>query len=181
MDIIPSSLGSEHEFMALVWQQMPALRHWLRQYLKSKDDQDDVLQATMIAAWIGYKHFTPYVHIRIWLQRIAKRQMLNWLRSEQRKGRLHPLRVMLDEEEHDRGENAEFLEILHADLSRLLAILPIDTQRLIFSIYIAGYSYVEIAEDRGSSVSSLKMKVKRGIEEMREVVKEEERRLNKGK
>lgn len=113
MDAVLPTHYSEDEFLELVQQQVRSLRHWLYQYLQNKQDRDDVLQNTVIAAWIGREHFTPDAPILAWLQRIAKRQLCNWVRSEQRKGKRHPLRMEFTEEWHSSAErNREFLEIV---------------------------------------------------------------------
>ncbi|MBL7987256.1 MAG: sigma-70 family RNA polymerase sigma factor [Chlorobi bacterium] len=160
------------EFLEFIARQMRSIHHWLGRYLPEPEDRKDVLQNTLIAAWFASKNLTPDTPIVAWLHQIAKHQLSNWMRREKRKGPLHPSRVKLDEEcIAALQEGEEFIEVVNMDLSRLLSILPLETQKLILQIHLEGYSYGEIAEQQGCTVSSIKMKVHRGMEKMKKVAR----------
>lgn len=81
---------------------------------------------------------------------------------------------MNEEEYAGARRKEEFLEIMQYDLSQLLSALPADVQELILLIYIQGRSYEELAAERNCTASSLKMRVRRGLDTMREIVRKEE-------
>ena len=185
MDNTPLALVSDDEFLELVQQQIPAIHQMLRQYRLNADDIADIVQNTMIAAYIGKKRFTPDAPLIIWLIKIARHQLYNWIRSEKRKGNRNPLRMELSElnEEEYAGarRKEEFLEIMQYDLSQLLSALPADVQELILLIYIQGRSYEELAAEWNCTASSLKMRVRRGLDTMRGIVRKEEMWMEKQK
>jgi len=174
MEITPPVRYSDDELLELIQREVRAVRYWLYQYLRDTQDQDDVIQNTLIAAWINSKHSAPNAPIPAWLKRIAWWQLQDWIQNEKRKGKLNPLRVEFNEELHSpEVATKEFSEIINSDLAKLLSILPEDTQQLIIKIHITGDNYPSIAKEQGCTESSLKMRVKRGMDKMRELARKE--------
>lgn len=131
--------------------------YWqIRKMLISHEDTDDVLQNTLMKAWIGIEKFRGDSKLSTWLYRIAINETLTFLNNQ----RMKNLSSMLDMEdillsklEADRyfdGNEAE------EKLQKAILTLP-DKQRLVFNMkYFEEKTYEEMEEILGTSVGALK-------------------------
>lgn len=77
--------GDSHAFAELVDPYRGALQAHCYRMLGSLQDSEDLLQETLLAAWLGFEGFESRSSVRTWLYRIATNKCLNHLRSAKRR------------------------------------------------------------------------------------------------
>src|SRR6201999_4356897 len=77
--------GDRDAFAALVEPHRGELQVHCYRMLGSLQDAEDVVQETLLAAWLGVEGFEGRASVRTWLYRIATNRCLNHLRSSGRR------------------------------------------------------------------------------------------------
>jgi RNA polymerase sigma-70 factor (TIGR02960 family) len=77
--------GDSHAFAELVEPFRGELQAHCYRMLGSLQDSEDLLQETLLAAWLGFDGFESRASVRTWLYRIATNKCLNQLRSAKRR------------------------------------------------------------------------------------------------
>src|SRR5215471_9617550 len=77
--------GDRDAFAALVGPHRAELQVHCYRMLGSLQDAEDVLQESLLAAWVGLAGFEGRSSIRTWLYRIATNRCLNALRTSSRR------------------------------------------------------------------------------------------------
>jgi RNA polymerase sigma-70 factor (ECF subfamily) len=77
--------GDSHAFAELVDPYRGGLQAHCYRMLGSLQDSEDLLQETLLAAWLGFEGFESRSSVRTWLYRIATNKCLNQLRSTKRR------------------------------------------------------------------------------------------------
>lgn len=77
--------GDRHAFTELVEPHRAELQAHCYRMLGSLQDAEDLLQETLLAAWLGLEGFEGRSSVRTWLYRIATNRCLNQLRSVKRR------------------------------------------------------------------------------------------------
>jgi len=131
--------------------------YWqIRKMLISHEDTDDVLQNTLMKAWIGIEKFRGDSKLSTWLYRIAINETLTFLNNQ----RMKNLSSMLDMEDIllSKLEADSYFDGNEAEekLQKAILTLP-DKQRLVFNMkYFEEKTYEEMEEILGTSVGALK-------------------------
>lgn len=131
--------------------------YWqIRRMVISHDDANDILQNTLIKAWLNLDSFRGDAHIYTWFFRIATNETLTFLRKQKLQQN-----ISIDEVDTSLLEKLESPEYFSGDraqkkLQAALLTLP-DKQRMVFNLkYFQEMRYEEIAEILNTSVGSLK-------------------------
>jgi RNA polymerase sigma-70 factor (ECF subfamily) len=84
--------GDHDAFTMLVAPYRSELQVHCYRMLGSLEDAEDVLQETLVAAWMGLSSFEGRASVRTWLYRIATNRCLNHVRATKRRPppTLHP-------------------------------------------------------------------------------------------
>ncbi|MBO7255482.1 MAG: sigma-70 family RNA polymerase sigma factor [Paludibacteraceae bacterium] len=146
----------QEAFSQVVLKYQKQLYWQIRKMLISHEDTDDVLQNTLMKAWVGINNFRGDSKLSTWLYRIAVNETLTFLNNQ----RIKNLSSMLDMEDillskleadsYFDGNEAE------AKLQKAILALP-DKQRLVFNMkYFEEKTYEEMEEILGTSVGALK-------------------------
>lgn len=146
----------QEAFSQIVLKYQKQLYWQIRKMLISHEDTDDVLQNTLMKAWVGINNFRGDSKLSTWLYRIAVNETLTFLNNQ----RIKNLSSMLDMEDillskleadsYFDGNEAE------AKLQKAILALP-DKQRLVFNMkYFEEKTYEEMEEILGTSVGALK-------------------------
>ena len=77
--------GDREAFAELVDPHRPELQAHCYRMLGSLQDAEDLVQETLLAAWLGLEGFEGRSSVRTWLYRIATNRCLNQLRSTKRR------------------------------------------------------------------------------------------------
>lgn len=131
--------------------------YWqIRRMVFSHEDANDVLQDTLINAWLKIDYFRGESKLITWLYRIAMNQSINFLNKKKADS----------EVAIDGGETSDVLQLegdayfngdaVQFNLMKAISTLP-PKQRMVFNMrYFDEMTYTEISEVMGSSVSALK-------------------------
>lgn len=158
--------GRTENFAVLVERHQDALfRHALSLGIDS-DNAADMVQDTMIRAWERLDECRDSAHLRVWLNRILRNRCLDHLKSApiRRTRSLQTLPGHEDEMLDDGGvlpDRQADRSALASVLDDVLGTLPSEQSEAFVLKYVEGYSYDEMVEITGASVSALKMRVHR--------------------
>ncbi|MCI9186535.1 MAG: sigma-70 family RNA polymerase sigma factor [Oscillospiraceae bacterium] len=139
----------------------PSLYRFCLLHMKNPSDAEDVMQEVFCKRLYRAPKFRSPEHERNWLFQVARNQC----RDEQRRMRRTELPL----------EAAEHVSIPPAQLSLLeqASNLPEDQRTALHLYYYEGYQVEEIARLLNISVSSVKMRLKRGRDALREEWRDE--------
>ena len=157
--------GDAAAFRALVDRHYAACGRFAYRMLGHREDTEDVLQETFIRVYRALGHYEERESFRGWLYRI----LVNECRSLGRRRARRDRRFVHD---HDAAENhversgerdADIRDALQRALS---GVEPLLREAFLLK-YGEGFDYPAMATMTGSSVSALKMRVKRARDAMR--------------
>jgi RNA polymerase sigma-70 factor (ECF subfamily) len=142
---------------------------------RSPSDAEDLVQETLIKAYVALHQFRPGTNMRAWLHRI----LANTFISTYRKKRREPIQVAAGTVEDDRhavgllhpsarSAEAEALSRLgDSDILRALRDMPEEFKTAIYLADIEGYRYREIAQIMGTPIGTVMSRLHRGREKLR--------------
>ena len=134
--------------------------------VRNSDDANDVVQDTFLQYYTKIRQFESEEHIKAWLLRVAINKATDMTRSFWRRFR--------SEENPDiHGTVQAILNERESLLNEAVMQLPLKQRIVIHLHYYEDYSIKEIADILGLTESSVKMRLMRGRENLRKVLKEE--------
>lgn len=131
---------------------------------KNAQDAEDVVQDTFIQYYISNKEFDNEQHIRAWLIRVAINKAKNVNRTFWRQNKLSL---------EDYMESLTFETPEDEHLFETVMSLPEKYRIVIHLFYYEDYAVSEIADILKLSQSNVKVRLSRGREMLREILKEE--------
>jgi RNA polymerase sigma-70 factor (ECF subfamily) len=138
--------------------------------LRNRDEAEEVLQDTFVQAWKHGNTYQPGLGSPAgWLVGIARNRAIDRLRA----GAVRA--AARDSVSADSGASA--LEgsarrgEQHIDIARALAALPFDERNLIEQAYFQGFTHSELAERHGIPLGTIKTRIRRGVQTLREYLK----------
>ncbi len=147
--------------------------YWqIRKMLISHEDTDDVLQNTLMKAWVGIENFRGDSKLSTWLYRIAVNETLTFLNNQ----RIKNMSSMLDMEDIllSKLEADSYFDGNEAEekLQKAILTLP-DKQRLVFNMkYFEEKTYEEMEEILGTSVGALKASYHHAVKKIEQFLSE---------
>jgi RNA polymerase sigma-70 factor (ECF subfamily) len=161
--------GDAVAYRTLLGEAAAHLRAYFVRRLNDRADAEDLVQETLIAihakraTYDARQPFTP------WLYAIARYKLIDHFR---RAGRRPTVAL---EDLGDLAGRADYEEAgAKGDVERLLAKLPVRTQRLMRGVKLEGLSTAEAAARSGMSESAVKVAVHRAIRSLSSIVRREE-------
>jgi RNA polymerase sigma-70 factor, ECF subfamily len=156
----------EARMTAILKENLPALRRFASMLARRADVAEDLVQQTCLRAWIARLVFDESRPARPWLFQIMKNEYLQMVR------RVQPI-TNADEREFDQvGDNArtadQALDLLL--LWKHLGALPDDQRRALILVVAVGMSYEEAAEAAKCSAGTIKSRVNRAKQKLREAM-----------
>ena len=153
---------TKEEFITQVKAEQNALRGFLLALCcGNKEDADDVLQDSLVKAYLALGHYSDSGRFHSWIFRIAFNTFLNHRAC----ARPH---AALEEAWH-LGFSADNFE--HQPLYLALAALPPRERSAVTLYYLNGYSIKEIAGISDCSIDAVKKQLSRGREKLKESIK----------
>ena len=144
--------GDVEAFAVLVRRYTPLMRAYTHRMLNASSDVDDIVQEAFITAWQRFAELDDPAKVKSWLMRIVSRKAVDRIRA---------LRPVLDVDDIDRaapshGTPERLAEARQgvAALGAALGELPAAQRECWVLREMGGYSYDEIAEELGISVST---------------------------
>lgn len=171
--------GNNEAFDALLERHKDRVFVYITHSVKNPDMADDIFQETFVKAIMTIKQgrYVDTGHFPAWLTRIAHNLIIDSFRQ----ARAENLQSTDDEEinilnrkELSDGtvEDAIITEQIHADVRRLIKVLP-DTQREVLLMrYYKNMSFKEIADTTGVSINTALGRMRYAILNMRRIAEE---------
>jgi RNA polymerase sigma-70 factor (ECF subfamily) len=167
--------GEAGAFTALVEHMQPrALRFASQMTAASRDDVDDIVQDAWVRTYRALPRYDDSRSFESWFFTI----LANCCRSLRVKLRRWQVRSQpLDDQMRDESIDALMETSTHSDVARVhraLATLPAMQRETFLLHHVEGFSYEEIAEITGVGVSACKMRAKRAMDAVRELLRSED-------
>lgn len=170
--------GDPEAFGALVARYYDACWRFAYHMLGERADAEDVVQDTLLRAYLAIGRYDERDHFRGWLFRILTNQCRNALTSRGRRIR----RFIQDEAALERAPAAKQAAASLEDVVLLRALAQLDPQQreALLLKYAEGLEYAEMSAMTGAGESALKMRVKRGSERLRALLGDHARQFIAG-
>lgn len=153
----------ETSFHELLVQTLPSLRLRAMALTRNRADADDLVQAAVTNALAGQASFQPGTNFKAWMTRILRNRFFSNIRARRET-------VDLDDVPGWRlgrsGGQEESLEL--RELQTAMARLPAQTRLLLLMISVEGVSYEDASAQLGQAVGTLKCRVFRARQQLRE-------------
>ncbi|SEH50618.1 RNA polymerase sigma-70 factor, ECF subfamily [Mycolicibacterium rutilum] len=142
-------------------------------------DAEDLVQETMLKAYVGLRTFEPGGNIRAWLHRIMSNVFVDNYRSAQRRPPTRltgDVALMVTQSEtaasrpEARSAETHALESLPGDVSNAVRSLPEDLKLTVFYAHVLEYRNVEIAAILGIPVGTVASRLHRARRRMRDLL-----------
>ena len=153
-----SADGDSVAFGVLVRRLAPALRAYATRLTGSAADADDAVQEALISAWGALPGLEDPAKVRSWLFSIVSRKATDRIRARK------PTAELDAERDEDTAEGPEEHAVSSSRLDALAAVLDAlpEGQRQCWVLKeMGGFSYEEIAEQLGMSVTTVRGKLAR--------------------
>lgn len=152
--------------MALI--HLDALHHVALRLTRNRAEAEDVVQEAFLRAFRSFDRFNPGTNCRAWLFTILRNVFLNRVRSRGREvleaemGGLDQVEMTTDTEV-GRNPEEQFLQtMLHGDVDRALAALPLGFREAVLLVDIEGLTYREVAEVLACPIGTVMSRLSRG-------------------
>lgn len=159
--------GDREAFADLVDRHKDAVVSYLTRLTGDRDRAEDLGQETFLRLFRSAGDYTEQGYLRAYLYRIAT----NLVRSEERRERrLRLLTPFLSRERHAEPAAPSGLlrQELHREVAAALAKLPLRYRVPLVLHEIEGWSYVDIAEEIGCREGTVKSRVHRGRQQLKQ-------------
>jgi RNA polymerase sigma-70 factor (ECF subfamily) len=143
---------------------------------RNQDDAEDLVQETMLHAYIGFGSFRAGSNLKTWLHRILNNTWITAYRKHQRR----PVEVAVDyvtgcyAATASTGLRSAEVEVLEAlpdvEIQRALMSLPEETRMPIYYADVEGFSYAEIADIMDIPRDTVMSRLNRGRTRLRELL-----------
>jgi len=147
---------------------LDALHHVALRLTRNRAEAEDVVQEAFLRAFRSFDRFNPGTNCRAWLFTILRNVFLNRVRSKGREvleaemGGPDQLEMATDTQV-DRNPEEQFLQtMLHGDVDRALATLPLAFREVVMLVDIEGLTYREVAEVVGCPIGTVMSRLSRG-------------------
>ncbi|HVB72444.1 MAG TPA: sigma-70 family RNA polymerase sigma factor [Ktedonobacteraceae bacterium] len=142
---------------------------------RNRDAAEDLVQETLLEAWRHEHSLRDQERRAKWLSGIARNVCLRWLRKDGKEAaHLVDARVKSDDldvtqyeledslaDDFDIEVELERKELVEL-LDRAMALLPVETRHVLVKRYVEESSLAEVAEQLGTNVSAVAMRLQRG-------------------
>jgi RNA polymerase sigma-70 factor (ECF subfamily) len=147
---------------------LDALYHVALRLTRNRAEAEDVVQEAFLRAFRSFHRFNPGTNCRGWLFTILRNVFLNRVRMQGREvleaemGGLDRAEVTV-EAHVERSPEEHFLQtMLHGDVDRALATLPLVFREAVVLVDIEGLTYREVAEVAGCPLGTVMSRLSRG-------------------
>ena len=169
--------GNRQAFDQLVLRHKAQIYRIARHYIGSADDALDISQDTFVAAWLALKRYDTARDFGAWLRTIALNKCRDFGRRQTVRRGVMRLFALLDVRESAVLGADAMVEQAQTESARLqaldaaIAALPASHKEVLVLTTFAGLSHQEAANQLGTSVKSIEMKVRRAKQRLEEMLK----------
>lgn len=161
--------GPPDEFRTELLALIPHLRAFARGLCGRPDLADDLVQETVMKAWVARERYEAGTNMKAWTFTILRNHFLNEIRRSSR------MTEMSEGTEHpDLVAEATQEDAVHvSDLESALHRLPDDRREALLLVGAGGFSYEEAAQVCGVPTGTIKSRVARGRAQLMVMLTEE--------
>lgn len=149
----------------LIEAELPKLRRYARALLRDKDRADDLVHDTIVRALKKMHLFQPGTNLRAWLFTLLHNQHVNSIRRAARHGRTFTV-----ENGHFATPATQFAGLELRDLERAIQRLPEEQRTTLLLIGLEDMSYEEVAEVCGVPIGTVRSRISRAREALRQAL-----------
>lgn len=151
-------MTERHPFHTLLTPQTQALKHFAQRLTGNEHRAEDLVQVTMLKAWVKRDSFKPDTNLRAWLFTILRNTFYSDLRKYRREVEdVDGLRAAALFEEPRQDHVLALKELIFA-----IGDLPARQRKPLVLMGAYGFSQLEAAEACGCTVGTIKSRVSRG-------------------
>lgn len=156
--------GDLPAYTTLIARHRVSLERYALHLLGQREDAEEALQDTLVRAYRSIGQCSQPERFRAWLARI----LVNRCRTAMARRASIARHTLRDEAlERVTVEHPAQRDGWPDEIQRALATLPADSREAFLLKHVEGFSYEEMVELTGASVSALKMRVSRACEQLR--------------
>lgn len=156
--------SSEAAFQEIYQRYSPMINAYLYKILNDEQLTEDFFQDTFIKFYINIKKDTFKTNIAGYLIKIARNLCLNYKRDKKSKVSIEDLNISI--EKNQNYENQELLELINYALD----LLDFDYKEAFILREYDGFSYQEIANITGTTLTNAKSRVFRAKKRIKEIL-----------
>jgi len=146
---------SEKEFVELLNKHQNIIHKIVNVYMDNAEDKQDLFQEITLQAWKSVKSFRGEAQFSTWLYRVALNTSITFFRKEKKKVQTTTTEDFPEaKQEYDPVE-----EQVQAMYNAIYALSKID--KALVMLYLDNYSYKEMAEVLGMTVTNVGVKMNR--------------------
>lgn len=160
-----SQKGDERAYEQLLRELSDAISRYLRRRIGAQDFIEDCVQDILIAVHNARHTYQPNRPFRPWLFAIVRNRSVDYFRKRQRHQKLAD--ALETNEEVTSTEDNYANEAMH---QQLMDTLPEGSREAIELTKVYGYSNSEAAEQLSISESAVKVRVHRGLNQLKRIV-----------
>lgn len=153
------------ELRSQIEAEIPHLRRYARALIGHADEADDLVQASLERALVSAAQWDKARRLRPWLFRIQHNLYVSWVRRRSRE--------LAHRERYPAPKSIDGNQDISAELDnvrRALADLPAEQRSAILLIALEGLSYEEASEVLSIPVGTLRSRLSRGREALRQAL-----------
>jgi len=162
--VVLAGNGDTRAFEELIKRYQSRLRNLLRRLSRDPVLADDLAQQTFLEAWRSIRNLRSSSAFGAWLRKVA---INTWLKHSRSKD---PLNAIDDKPDKLVKVEHSFVEE-EIDLDRALSTLSKPERLCIVLAYHQGMSHTMIAEFTGIPLGTIKSHIRRGVEQLRELLR----------
>lgn len=169
--------GNRQAFDQLVVRHKAQIYRIARHYVGNAEDAFDVSQDTFVAAWLGLRRYDAARDFGAWLRTIALNKCRDFGRRQTVRRSATRLFALLDIRNSAVPSADALAEQAQEETARLRALdaaiaeLPAPHKEVLVLTTFAGLSQQEAAQQLGTSVKAVEMKVRRAKQRLEEILK----------
>jgi RNA polymerase sigma factor (sigma-70 family) len=155
----------DQQISEAIEREKPRLRNFIRKRVPDQRDAEDILQEVFYELVEAYRMMKPVEQVTAWLFRVARNRITDLFRSKKREASREPAVRTADGEEFrwedllpspDAGPDAAYARsVLMEEMDDALDELPEEQREVFIAHEILGYSFKELSDQTGVSVSTL--------------------------
>ena len=172
--------GDREAFDSLVRPHAEGLRRFAFSLSRTWQDADDITQEALLRAFRSIAKFDGRASLSTWLHVVARNVRVDWQRSQRARGAQHEPLVSSHPADNEANDEAAANKQQAARLWSALQQLDERSRVPLVLFEVDGLSYDEIAAQEGVPVGTVRSRLSRARQHLRDVLVKQEKRAGSG-
>lgn len=163
-----SSSNLKQEFISLIEKHQGIIYKVSRMYCDKEEGRRDLFQDILVQLWQSYPSFNNKSRFSTWMYRVALNTAIAQFRKDKKNNEdLTPDVPVNVPEEESFKEKEDRISLVHKAINKLSK-----AEKAIIILYMDDYSYEEISEISGLTISNVGVKINRIKAKLQKILKE---------